>query len=91
MAGISDSECTSCFSEFTMVTDEDVLGLIRGSTIKACALDPLPASIMRKCYSSLVPIFRRVINLSLSSDLLPKELKVALPSPTLKKLNTDFE
>ena len=74
-----------------MVTDEDVLGLIRGSTIKACALDPLPASTMRKCYSSLVPIFRRVINLSLSSGLLPKELKVALLSPVLKKLNADFE
>ena len=88
---MEDSECTSCFSEFTMVTDEDVLGLIRGSTIKACALDPLPASIMRKCYSSLVPIFRRVINLSLSSGLLPKELKVALLSPILKKLNADFE
>ena len=54
---MEDSECTSSFNEFTMVRDEDVLGLIRGSTIKACALDPLPASIMRKCYSSLVPIF----------------------------------
>ena len=69
---MEDFECTSCFSEFTMVTDEDVLELIRGSTIKACALDPLQVSIMRKCYSSLVPIFRRVINLSLSSGLLPK-------------------
>ena len=46
---------------------------------------------MRKCYSSLVPIFRRVINLSLSSGLLPKELKVALLSPILKKLNADFK
>ena len=46
---------------------------------------------MRKCYSSLVPVFRRVINLSLSSGLLPKELKVALLSPILKKLNEDFE
>ena len=88
---MEDSECTSSFNEFTMVRDEDVLGLIRGSTIKACALDPLPGSIMRKCYSSLVPLFRRVINLSLSSGLLPKELKVALLSPILKKLNADFE
>ena len=72
-------------------SDENVLGLIRGSTIKACALNPLPANIMRKCYSSLVPIFRRVINLSLSSGLLPKELKVALLSPLLKKLNADSE
>ena len=45
-----------------MTTDENVPGLIRGS-IKACTLDPLPASIMRKFYSSLVPVFRRVINL----------------------------
>ena len=88
---MEDFECTSCFREFTIVTDEDVLGLIRGLTIKACELDPLPASIMRKCYSSLVPIFRRVINLSLASGLLPKELKVALLSPILKKLNADFE
>ena len=89
---MEDFECTSYFNEFTMVTDEDVSWLIRGSTtIKACALDPLPASIMRKCYSSLIPIFRRVINLSLSSGVLPKELKVALLSPLLKKLNADFE
>ena len=88
---IQENECTSCFSEFTMVTDEDVLGLIRGSTIKACALDPVPASVMRKCYSSLVPIFRRVINLYLSSGSMTKELKAALLSPILKKLNADCE
>ena len=73
-----------------MTTDENVPGLIRGS-IKACTLDPLPASIMRKFYSSLVPVFRRVINLSLSSGVLPKELKIALLLPLLKKVNADFE
>ena len=80
---IEDFECTLCFSEFIMGTDEDILGLIRGSTNKACALDPVPASIMRK--------FRRVIYLSLSSGSMPKELKAALLSPILKKLNADFE
>ena len=30
---MEDFECTSCFSEFEMVTNGDVLGLIRGSTI----------------------------------------------------------
>ena len=88
---MEDFECTSCFSEFTMVTDEDVSGLIRGLAIKACALDPLPASIMRKCYSSLIPIFSTVINLLLSSEVLPKKLKVALLSPFVKKLNAEFE
>ena len=46
---------------------------------------------MRQFYYSLVPVFRRVINLSLSSGLLPKELKVALVLPLLNKLNADFE
>ena len=87
---MEDFECTSCFSEFAMAANENVLGLIRAS-IKACALDPLPVSIMWKCYSSLVPVFRRAINLSLSSGVLPKELKIVLLLPLLKKVNADFE
>lgn len=55
--------CAPCFDAFAMVTDEDVLELIPGSTIKACSLDPLPASIMLKCYTTLIPIFKRVINM----------------------------
>ena len=78
---MKDFYCSLCFSEFVMVTGENDLGLIRGS-IKACALDPLPASTLRKCYSSLVPIFRRAINLSLSSGMLPKELRIALSAIT---------
>ena len=87
---MEDFECTSCFSEFAMVANENVLGLIRAS-IKACALDPLPVSIMWKCYSNLAPVFRRAINLSLSSGVLPKELKIVLLLPLLKKVNADFE
>ena len=70
-----------------MIKDEDILRLTRGLTIKTWALDPPPVSIMRQCY----PVLRRVINLSLSSGLLRKELKVALLLPLLKKLNADFE
>lgn len=80
----------SSLSEFAIVSNEDVLGLISGSTIKSCALDPLPASVMHKCYSRLVPVFRRVINLSLSSGMMPNDLKIAVLS-LLKKLNVDFE
>ena len=88
---MKDFECTSsCFSKFEIVTDEDVLGLIRGSTIKTSALDPLPVSIIRQCYSSIVPVFRRVINLSLSSGLLPKQLRHCYYL-FLRKLNADFE
>ena len=65
--------------------------LIRSSTIKACKLDPLPATIMRSCYSVLVPVFKTEINLSLSTGSMPENLKIASLRPVLKKPNTDCE
>lgn len=88
---VEPTACSSRFDAFDMVTDEDVLKLVSGSTIKSCSLDPLPAIIMQKCYSTLVPVFRRVINLSLSTGSMPNDLKVALLLPLLKKINADFE
>ena len=49
--------CLSRVCEFDLVTDDDVLKLIRSSTIKACKLDPIPAIIMWSCYSALDPVF----------------------------------
>ena len=74
-----------------MVTDDDVLKLIRGSTIKTCKLYPLPATIMRSCYSALVPVFKTVIILSLSTGSMPEDLKIASLRPLLKKPNADCE
>ena len=47
--GLAKPTCLSRLSEFDLVTDEDVLKLIRGSIIKAGKLDPLPATIMQSC------------------------------------------
>ncbi|XP_068675358.1 uncharacterized protein [Montipora foliosa] len=66
--GLIKPACLSRLSEFDLVTDDDVLKLIRGSTIKACNLDPLPATIMRSCYSALVPVFKTVIRQSVAVD-----------------------
>ena len=89
--GLAKPTCLSRLSEFDLDTDEDVLKLIRGSTIKACKLDPLPATIMRSCYSALVPIFKTVSNLSLSTRSMPEDLKIASLRPLLKKPNADCE
>ena len=59
--GLAKSTCLERLSEFHLVTGEDVLKLIRSSTIKACKLDPLPATIKRSCYSALVPVFKTII------------------------------
>ena len=81
----------SRLSEFHFVTDKDVLKLIRSSTIKACKLYPLPATIMRSCHSALVPVFKTVISLSLSTGSIPEDLKIASLRPLLKKPNADCE
>ena len=58
---------------------------------KACKLDPLPATIMRSCYLALVPVFKTVINLSLSTGSIPEDLKIASLRPLPNKLNADCE
>ena len=84
--------CLSRLSEFDLVTDDDpVLKLIRGSTIKACKLDPLSATVMRCCYSALVRVFKTVINLSLSTGSMPEDLKITSLRPLLKKPTADCE
>ena len=55
-------------STFEPFSDTQMLDLIRGSKIKSCVLDPLPASLMRKCYTTtLVSILKRIINQSLAA------------------------
>ena len=58
---------------------------------KSCKLDPLPATTMRSCYSVLVPVFKTVINLSLSTGSMPEDFKMASLRPLLKKPNADCE
>ena len=52
---------------------EDVVNLINDTAIKSCSLDPVPAVIMRRCYLTLVPVFQRIINLSLSLGEMPED------------------
>ena len=54
-------------------------------------LDPLPATIIRSCYSALVPVFKTVINLSLSNGAIPADLTIASLRSLLKKPNADCE
>ena len=43
---------------------------------------------MRRCYLALVPVFQRIINLSLSQGEMHEDLKIAMLPPLLKKCNT---
>jgi hypothetical protein len=50
---IDEVTCTSNFSSFNLLTEEDVVDLICKTIIKSCSLDPVPAFISKKCYMTL--------------------------------------
>ena len=59
--------------------------------ITECELDPLPAVVLKGCFTVLLPTIARIVNLSLSTGVMPGALKVAISSPMLKKSDADFE
>ena len=76
---------------FEPLDDNSILDLIKKSTIKSCSLDPLHATIKWKCFPILVFILKNIVNLSLMSGKMPKELKSAMIRPLLKKPNANTE
>ena len=55
------------------------------SEFSPCALDPLPSSIMTFCLDELLPVVRKIVNLSLESGVFAEDWKNALVHPLLKK------
>ena len=58
--------------------------------VKHCQLDPLPTWLMIECLDVLLPIFTKIVNLSLSIGEVPSELKHAIIKPLLKKSGLDL-
>ena len=66
-------------------------GILKQTAAKSCSLDPVPASLLRYCIDDLLPIIKRVVNLSFNSTSMPSSMKNALLSPLLKKPSLDFK
>ena len=78
------------FSEFDVLSEEDVRNLIMKSTSKHCHLDPAPTWLVKKCIDVLLPVITNMMNLSLSSGCFPDAWKCAVVRPLLKKLGLDL-
>ncbi len=78
-------------SVFQPVTAEDVSKIIKGSPIKACALDPISAKLFSKILPTLVPVITDIINLSITNSIVPQYLKEAMITPILKKPQLDVQ
>lgn len=76
-------------SKFEPVTEQEIHDLIVELPSKSCILDPLPTGITKQCLSDLVPLITAIINLSLSTGVVPQQFKHAVVKPILKKNDLD--
>ena len=73
------------FSEFELLSTNDVQAIILSSAKKSRLLDPIPITLLVEHLNELLPSITRMINLSLSTGHFPDSWKLAIVQPLLKK------
>ena len=74
---------------FESVTDEFVLKIINSAYTKSCELDPIPTTLLYENLDILLPTITNIINTSLTTGIVPRDLKTAVVKPLLKKPSLD--
>ena len=74
---------------FESVTDEFVLKIINSASAKSCELDPIPTTLLYENLDILLPTITNIINISLTTGIVPHDLKTAVVQPLLKKPSFD--
>ena len=83
--------CTSSFTKFRPVTDEELARTIRDMNKKHCSLDPMPSSMINDALPELIPVLSRIVNDSLTKGLFPSVFKEAIIRPSFKGKDLDSE
>ena len=73
-------------SIFLPATEDEVSRLVNKSPSKSCALDPVPTWFLKDHLDCLLP---NIVNLSMSTGIVPTKMKAALVTPLLKKPSLD--
>ena len=73
------------FDTFKHVSEEDLLQVVSKCPNKSCSLDILPTWLLKQHFNVLLPVFARIVNMSLSSGIFPADLRTAIITPVLKK------
>ena len=90
VATVTASNDNIVFSEFRTLSEEAVRNIIVSANKKACALDPLPSSLLPVCLDVLLPVITKMVNLSLESGHFAEDWKNALVNPLLKKAGLEL-
>jgi hypothetical protein len=79
----------SLLHDFTPITADDLMALIKKSNKTTAEVDPIPTKLLMDCLDILLPIIMKIINSSLKSGFVPAPLKRAVIRPLLKKTGLD--
>ena len=77
------------FNNFTLLTDDDLLQIIKGMSPKFSSLDPIPVWLLLECFTELKQILLYIVNQSLLTGIFPCDLKSAIIKPTIKNYDGD--
>ena len=77
--------CEASMDQFDVLSEDQVLSLIKSTSSSTCDLDPLPSVLIKACTPVLLPVITKLVNLSLQSASVPPSLKQAIMTPRLKK------
>ena len=72
-------------SEFSCVSEEEIIAIIGSSSSTSCRLDPIPTPLLKQSVDVLARVITGIINLSLKEGVVPNDWKVAHVTPLLKK------
>ena len=61
-------------------TDEFVRKIINSASAKSCELDPIPTTLLYENLDILLPTIMNIINTSLTTGIVPRDLKTAISS-----------
>ena len=74
---------------FEPVTDEFVFKIINSASAKSSELDPVPTTLLYENLDILLPTITNIINTSLTTGIVPRDLKTTIVKLLLKKPSLD--
>ena len=76
-------------SDFDLLSEEEVMKLVKRFAAKSCLLDPIPTWYVKNNLPTFVPGITKILNVSLSTGVFPDHLKHAIINPIIKKPSLD--
>ena len=80
-----NNNITVPFNTFKPLTEEEVITIINKMSAKSCEIDAMPTTVLKKVLPGVITNITKVINMSLTDGKFPRDWKVAIIRPLLKK------